>query len=107
MFLTGQTSEEQRKGIHNSLSNLFDQSRVDAKIDIVLGEEEGKLEQIGKYSAQADLVIIGMRPPRENEELTEYAGYYEYLLEETESFPSLIMLLAGEEVEFKDIFKDV
>jgi hypothetical protein len=45
-----------------------------------------------------------MRPPNEDETVESYADYYKILIERTEGFPMLAIVLAAEEIKFQDIF---
>ena len=54
--------------------------------------------------ADADLVFIGMRPPDDDETVDSYAEYYRGLIERTEGFPMLAIVLAAEKIKFQDIF---
>jgi hypothetical protein len=57
------------------------------------------------HSAEADLVFLGIRAPKDGETDDEYSLYYEELLDKTKDFPMIIKTLAAENIEFQRIFK--
>jgi len=98
-------SEDQRQGILANLKEFVQEGRIDVGIEVfVKGSEEESIAAIRKYSIEADLVFIGMRPPKVEETAHDYSDYYESLIEHTERFPLLIVTLAGEDIKFKEIF---
>ena len=60
---------------------------------------------IRKMSETADLVMLGMRPPLEDESDADYRDYYQKLLEDTKDMPPTVMVLAAEEMDHYAIFE--
>jgi len=98
--------EDERQGILTNLQEFVNESRVNAEVGVLVRKPDEKpLSQIQRYSKESDLVFLGMRPPREDESSEEYAMYYEELMESTKKFPYVVITLAGENLQFRDIFK--
>lgn len=113
--------EDERRGIMANLQELLTHSRIRAQVDVFVKKEGfDNLEQIAKYSKDSDLVFIGMKRPDDQyfdpatetlvdeEESKEhsYASYYSTLLSRTEKFPMVVFALAGEQINFEEIFKE-
>jgi len=98
-------NEDARRGLQQSLDEFLADSRIDAQIEIyVRREERGPLEEIARYSTQADLVFIGLRTPEPEESEEDYAAYYRGILDATRAFPLTLITLAGEQIEFREVF---
>lgn len=98
--------EDERQGVLSNLKEFIAASRIQSAIDVLVKRPDAvPLDQIARYSADADLVFIGMRPPKEDETGDDYCMYYEDLMERTKKFPQTIITLAGEDLKFADIFK--
>ena len=75
--------------------------------------DKGKVfEKIKEVSQNAELVFLGIDPPKiekflENKDayVKEYADYYVSLLEKTEGFPPTAIILSAEDIKFSEIFK--
>lgn len=93
--------------MHQDIDGFLKDARLIAEPNIITYPYEGSplSTAIRETSQDADLVFIGMRPPAEDETLESYAGYYRELIERTERFPMLAMVLAAEEIRFQDIFE--
>lgn len=99
--------EDERQGIIENLNNLKHNSRIGAQIDVYVKKEDVSLmKQIKKYSHDADLIFIGIKAPNPEETADQYSLYYETLIEETKNFPTTILTLAGEKINFEEIFKE-
>lgn len=98
-------SEEEKAGVHQGLMQFIAHSRTDIDIEVYVIESSADImNSIRKFSEDADLVFLGMRPPSEEETDEEYADYYHQLLNDTHHFPELVIGLRGEEINFKEIF---
>ncbi len=56
-------------------------------------------------SKDANLVVIGLRPPYAEETPEEYGVYYMELLEKTKSLRNVLYVLSGEDLDFEKIFR--
>ncbi|MBT3182026.1 MAG: amino acid permease [Deltaproteobacteria bacterium] len=98
--------EEEQEPTRKEIGEFLKEARVIADADVVV--HPYKLSPIPttikEASMDADLTIIGMKPPDEGESDEDYATYYKKLMQQTEGFPSLAILLAAENIKFQDIF---
>jgi len=101
-------SEDGRKRAGNQLEKFLEEGRVTAESEVILVENRDE-DIIGttirRFSQDADLVFLGMRPPEPEESAEDYADYYEGLMKRTENFPPLAFVLAAEGIKFSDIFR--
>jgi amino acid transporter len=98
-------NEDARRGLKESLAAFMAESRIDAEIEVyVQRQERSPFQEMARYSAQADLVFMGLRAPEAEESAESYAEYYGQILEATRALPLTIITLAGEEIEFKEVF---
>lgn len=70
---------------------------------VLLGETE--FEVIRASSADADLVVLGLRPPETTETVEAYSAYYRRLLAETDLLPATFLTMAMEKLDFRRIFE--
>lgn len=98
-------TEAEKEGVRTSLENFLKESRTDIEVQLfVVDPETSDLEDIRKFSEDADLVFLEIRPPEEDETDEDYALYYNQLLIDTHHFPQLVLCLRGEPINFKEIF---
>lgn len=98
-------SDEQRDGIIKHLRQFIVEGRLAAELDVqIVGPDDDEFATIRRHSAGADLVFLGMRAPKEGETAVEYSQQYKDLLDQSESWPTTIFALAGENLEFEKIF---
>lgn len=98
--------DEDSKTIHNDIDGFLKEARLIAEPDVTIYpySDSPLPTAIRESSHDADLVFIGMRPPDENETVESYSAYYRELMQRTEGFPMLAIVLAAEEIKFQDIF---
>jgi hypothetical protein len=94
----------QRPEAEARLQQYLKEARVRATPVVLERNEEGLYDVIRRSSADADLVFLGIRPPKADESAEQYSEYYRALLEATETLPATAMVMAGETVEFERIF---
>jgi len=108
IFLKTMVHAEDAEKAQNELEVLSKNVRIPVKTEII---EQLKgtsfFEAVQKESAQADLMFMGMRPPREGESTESFSKYYQTLLSETEHFPPTAMVMSSEEIPFKEIFEGI
>lgn len=98
-------SEEEKSGVYQSLLQFIANSRTDISVELYVIESNDEImNNIRRFSEDADLVFLGMRAPKEEESDEEYSQYYQQLLRDTHHFPELVIGLRGEEINFKEIF---
>jgi hypothetical protein len=98
--------EDESEKVHGDIDGFLKEARVIAEPSIITYpySDSPLSSAIRESSADADLVFIGMRPPDEDETVESYSEYYRGLMERTEDFPMLAIVLAAEEIKFQDIF---
>lgn len=68
--------------------------------------EENFFSHFDSHSQNADLTFLGLKKPEENTSVEEYAQYYLNLLENTKNVNNVAYVLCGEQIEFRNIFRD-
>lgn len=97
--------EEEKEGVREALEKFIEESRTDVEVQVfVIDPETNDFDDMRRFSQDADLVFIEMRPPLEEETDEQYAQYYHQLLLDTHHFPELVICLKGETIDFKQIF---
>ena len=97
--------QEESDSIHADIDSFLKEARLIAEPSVIIHSysDSPLPTSIRESSADADLVFIGMRPPDEDETVESYIVYYKKLIEQTEGFPMLAIVLAAEEIKFQDI----
>jgi hypothetical protein len=100
-------SERYREVMLQNLRDFSQLSRIHVFPKVVLPSEGERIFQdtILNHSKNSDLIFLGLRPPKENETVQDYAAYYENLLFSTENSPPVIFVLSGELFDFGKILK--
>ncbi|MCB0271794.1 MAG: amino acid permease [Bdellovibrionales bacterium] len=97
--------EEKEKAL-KEMSILLDNARIPIRTEVIqLNQGQTFFSTAQRESQQADLMFMGIRAPREDESVESYAQYYGKLLELTSHFPPTAMVMASEEIPFKEIFE--
>ncbi|MBE9535957.1 MAG: amino acid permease [Proteobacteria bacterium] len=91
---------------HRQLEKYLKEGRLNIDVDILVKETEHPdyMTSIRNASGACDLVIMGMKPPEEDDSAEDYARYYAGLLKDTEGLPPTLLILAAEDIKFSDIF---
>jgi amino acid transporter len=87
------------------LDSLIDRGRIEATPGVVLREGRTPFDVIREASEDADLTLIGLRPPEPDETAEDYAAYYTSLLEMTDAHGATAYVLAAEDIDFLRIFE--
>jgi hypothetical protein len=100
-------SAQERKKTADHLCRFLAEGRIPAEVRVLVETAHKDLipTTVKQFSAGADLVFLGMRTPEERETAEEYAAYDQTLMKSTQDFPTLVLVLAAEEIEFKKIFR--
>ncbi len=59
---------------------------------------------LNEKGGQADLTFLGLKPPRSDEPSASYETYLTDLLENTREIPNIVFILAGEKIDFRQLF---
>ncbi|MFZ0564798.1 MAG: amino acid permease [Chlamydiales bacterium] len=70
---------------------------------LFIDKENDLFLNLKKHSQEADLVFLGMRPPKK-EQIDEYKSYFSDLFKKTEGCHNVAFVLSGEKVNFGKIF---
>jgi len=98
--------EEERGSAHEQMESFASESRLFVEVEVLVKKpDEGIDETIRLNSVDADLVILGIKPPDAGESEENYAAYYEHLIKRTKKLPSSLLVLSSEEIKFSDIFR--
>jgi len=100
-------TEKEREGALARLRTFIEKVRVDAKAEVVVEPSREVFPCIREHSAGADLVLLGMRAPEQEETAEAYADYYGHLVERSSGLPPVAFVLASEEIDFRAIFAEV
>ncbi len=97
-------SEGDRADTEKGLRAFLEQGRLDAEVEVILGDESNKFSTIKDQSLDADFVFIGLRPPAPDEPIEEYTQYYSNLVQRSSGVPPTAYVLASEDINFQKIF---
>ncbi len=103
-LVTGSIEDEESKVVEQQLKEFILRARLDARVELVERHSSSPFDDIRQSSAEASLVFLGLRPPRDDEEIEEYARYYQDLLVHTDGFPPTAIAYAAEDLDFRAIF---
>jgi hypothetical protein len=102
-IVTSEVGKEQRLRYFH---DFFAQGRFSITPHIYLKpENQSVVELMREHSAAADLVFMGMRAPKINEDMEAYAEYYSQLMQDTSEIPHAIFVMGSESLDFRQIFK--
>jgi len=89
-----------------NLESLLSRARISARINAVrVAREETLGDALRRVSADAQIVLIGLRPPAEGESLEDYTAYYRFMEAQLPPAPLVIQALAAEDLPFIDLFR--
>ncbi|MBE7504444.1 MAG: hypothetical protein HS113_29960 [Verrucomicrobiales bacterium] len=97
-------SPEEEAGATKELASLVESARLRLRTEVLVLEAAGAFEVIRRSSADADLVVLGLRPPDPAETVAGYGNYYRWLLRETDPLPATVLAMATEDLDFGRIF---
>lgn len=94
--------ESERKEIMNYLQNFKSEHRLNLELEILVMEHPNPLEMIHRSSADASLVLMGMKQPEPDETPEAYQEYYRGVISNTAGLP-LALVLSAENIDFSEI----
>lgn len=86
-----------------NLEQVVNSSRIGAATNVIVAGDRPFVEILRHGSHDADMVFLGMRRPRENENPSDYAQYYEKLQSYAVGMPTVAFILAAQDIVFADI----
>jgi len=91
--------------MRSRISTFIRNGRIEAKAEVLVRTSGDVFDSIRTHSRGADLVLLGMRPPAEEETLEAYKAYYEGIEKQTRDLPPTAFVLAAESIDFFGIFQ--
>lgn len=99
-IVAGRTREEAQA----ELDGFLKESRINAVTRVFEAAGADCVDIIIENSTDAALTLAGLRHPEEGESAGEYAAYFSAVCDALPSIPSPVLVLAGEDVDFRRIF---
>ena len=96
-------NEEERDSAKIRLESFIEEQRIPAETEVLIKRLPNVFDIIRQSSAEAGLVFMGMRPPGEEESIEDYSRYYGNLREASSNMPPLALILAAEDIEFRQV----
>lgn len=93
-------SDESRGDAERILQEYIQTQRIEAKVDVMVKDRPDVFEMMRETSRDTDLVLMGIRPPEEGEDLDVYTSSYRRLVINTEGLPPSALVLAAQDIEF-------
>ncbi len=100
-------SEQELTKTEKVLRTFVEQGRVNAGVEVVLGNSSDIFDIIKQNSKNAAFVFLGLRPPGDNETTEQYSQYLRRIFEKTRDMPPTAYVLSSEAIDFKGIFSSV
>jgi amino acid transporter len=98
-------SSEEAVEYEKRLETFVEKERLRAETVTIMREGRDVYDIIRSSSEGADLLLLGIRVPGEDETPEEYSEYYSRLLDMTRGLPPTALLMAAEQVDFWRIFQ--
>jgi len=99
------SSQDEQSVALNRLQSLISRGRLNAEPDVLVSVGAmDAFHMITSASREADLVLLGIRPPDPEETFEDYSAYYADLLTRSEGLPVTALVLAAEDIDFQRIF---
>ncbi len=96
-------TEEEQETATIRLETFIEEQRIPATAEVLVKRLPNVFDIIRQSSSDAGLVFMGMRPPGEEETTETYSRYYGNLIKTTEGMPPLALVLAAEDIEFRQV----
>lgn len=101
------SSEENRDNTEKVLRLFLEEARVEANVEVILGDKEDIFHAIKEHSSTADFVFLGLRPPAPEETIEEYSLYLSEIIQKTRGIPPTAYVLSSEDVKFQRMFSSI
>jgi hypothetical protein len=92
--------DESPEDAERILQEYIQTQRIEAKVDVMVKDRPDVFEMMRETSRDTDLVLMGIRPPEEGEDLDVYTSSYRRLVINTEGLPPSALVLAAQDIEF-------
>ncbi len=99
-------SELDRQHALEQFEELIRNRRVPVDVEILVTSDPGKdyLKYISTFSNQASLVFLSLAPPSKDVSTEEYNAYLKSMVNFSQEFPSVVLVLSSEFTPLQDIF---
>jgi len=94
--------ESESNEIFKYLQEFKDEHRIHVELEILVSDGRPPMEMIRERSANASLVLMGLKKPDPEEEPGEYVHYYRKVMNDTRGLP-LALVLSADNVDFSEI----
>lgn len=91
-------TEEAAKDTRENLNNILSEMRVGFNSQVIVSNGRVFWDILKEESKDSNLVMLGLKAPDEN-----FADYYKNLKENTQEIKNKILVLASQDIEFKDV----
>ncbi|MDJ0753401.1 MAG: hypothetical protein QNJ45_07775 [Ardenticatenaceae bacterium] len=81
-----------------NLEEILEQIRIQATFDAVVAQDHSFFDVLQEASQDADLILLGLAQPDD-----QFVSYFTDLHNRTDNLPSIIYVLAAEEIAFRDV----
>lgn len=95
-------NEEERPEVEQYLKSFMTDQRLDIVVEVLDSRGRMPFDLMRESSASADMVLLGMKHPGEDESPEAYLAYYHRLIASTQGLP-VVLVLSAEEVDFSQI----
>jgi len=96
--------EEEREDRNEVLKEFIDTQNISAEPEVIVGNGSPVFSTMSSNIDEINIVFLGLRTPGEGETTEEYCEYYKDILEKTKNFPTTMMVLASQDIEFNRLF---
>jgi solute carrier family 12 sodium/potassium/chloride transporter 2 len=94
--------ESERMEIEDFLTGFLDDQRLEMEYEILNAEGRVPFDLMRESSADASIVLIGLRHPQAEEPEESYVNYYRRIVASTHGMP-VVMVMSAEKIDFSEI----
>lgn len=98
-------TEFRRQHAFEQFQELARIRRLPLDIDVLVATDPAQdyLKYVSSFSKNASIVFLSLAPPSEGESIEEYNAYLKSMINFSQEFPSVALVLSSESTPFKDI----
>ena len=97
------SSDESAADERARLADFLASSRVRAEV-VAAAADGDPFARIAEISRGSSVVLMGLRPPRKDEDASSYADYFGAVMDGTVSLPQAVFVRVAEPMHFKNLF---
>jgi len=99
-------ASEQQHDTMARIEEFIENTRIEARAEVLVATTGEVFNIIREQSADADLVLLGIRSPEEGESDEAYTAYYSDLQDKVNGLPPSALVMAAEDIDFHAIFEE-